>query len=93
MALYQMSSRGWFESDEDFEARLKAARAAWEAKVKASKKKKPAAKAPGGGGSSLPSTTKWVTPASTKKPVAKSKPKPARGGGVFAAMMMDSDSD
>jgi len=82
------ASRGWFETDEMFEARLKAGRATF----KPPAKKKGAAKS---GGSSAAKSS-WSTPASRKAP-AKSKPRAKQGGGgaggVFAAMMMDSDSD
>lgn len=92
----QESSRGWFESDEAFQARVEASRAEWEAKNKKATKKKPAG-AGGSGKSALPATTKWVTPGARtggawSKPAAKKKAPSA--GGVFAAMMMDdSDSD
>ena len=94
----QEKSRGWFEDDESFEARVEACYEVWESRRKQKKKsvKKPASSGGGGGGSS------WATigrpkpkaPAksfggASKKPSAKG----GGGGGVFAAMMMDSDSD
>lgn len=90
-------SRGWWETDDAFEARVKASRQAVAAAGKQSKKKgKAAAAGAGGRAGNLPSSAKWVVPgASTargKKPTA-AKNKAPRGGGVFAAMMMDSDSD
>lgn len=92
----EMSSRGWFETDEDFEARLEASRTATKPAAAPKKAAKPAV--------SSGKTTSWVTPGSsawgTKKgtgsrpSTAKSKAsKSGGGGGVFAAMMMDSDSD
>jgi hypothetical protein len=56
--------------------------------------KKPASS--GSGYKATPVAAKWVTPGVAKKtawgkPAAKKKP--VTGGSVFAAMMMDSDSD
>jgi len=89
------ASRGWFESDEAFEARVEASRASWEANNKKTAKKKPSGGA-SAGKSALPATTKWVTPGASKggawsKPAAKKKQ--TGSGGLFAAMMNDSDSD
>lgn len=74
--------------------RVSASRAA--AAVKAKQKTKKSVSA--GSGYKATSATKWVMPGAQKKgagawgkPVAKKKP--AKGGSVFAAMMMDSDSD
>lgn len=96
----ERKSRGWFESDEEFEIRLKAARKT------SSKKSTTKPKAPSSTSNfSLPkpnasAPTKWITPSSSnnrrptggKLATASQNGKP-RGGGVFAAMMMDSDSD
>lgn len=69
--------------------RRETSRAAAKANVKKQTKKKVGDKP-----KVAPAATKWVTPGARKqawsKPAAKPKPK---GGGVFAAMMMDSDSD
>jgi len=79
---------------------VKSSQAEWQAKNKKSgTKKKPAGGAAGSGKSTLPATTKWVTPGASKqgawssnKPAAKKKTPGASG--LFAAMMMnDSDSD
>jgi len=90
---FQTSSRGWFETDEAFEARVKASESAWNARRKQAKKKtsKPST---GAAPARQPSAAnKWVTPSAAKPKVAPKAAKPSRGGGVFAAMMMDSDSD
>jgi hypothetical protein len=88
----ERSSRGWFESDDAFATRVEAACVAWKA---AARNKKPTKKKPVGSvASGTASAPKWVTPAPKKSAWSKAptKSKPA-GGGVFAAMMMDSDSD
>ena len=87
----EQSSRSWFESDEAFAARIKASQLAWQNQRKATAKKKPAAAK----SSAMPTTSKWVVPGAKKsaalsKPTKKSTP---TGGGLFAAMMNDSDSD
>jgi hypothetical protein len=91
------SSRGWFEDDEAFEVRVAASRAAAAAKAKQKSGKKSVST---GTGYKATSASKWVVPGAQKKtggtgawgkPAAKKKP--AKGGNVFAAMMMDSDSD
>lgn len=95
-ALYQDASRGWFESDELFSARLEASNAAWEATRRKAPKKKAAA---GGGGASKSSAVakpiRFVT--GTKKAGWSTKPsKPAvkaTPGGLFAAMMEDSSDE
>lgn len=94
----QEKSRGWYEEEDVFQARIAASRVAWEAHEKSTKKvtKKPTgAAAP----SSSRKTNAWNTTTVSKPRAApvsnattKSKTK-ASGGGVFAAMMMDSDSD
>jgi len=99
IAELEESSRGWYETDDCFEARVKASRTAWEATKRRSKKSKASKGAGGGGGGgggawNAPKATKWVTPGASKTAAAKPKGnKMPRGGGVFAAMMMDSDSD
>mmetsp|Transcript_3915 Transcript_3915/g.5137 ORF Transcript_3915/g.5137 Transcript_3915/m.5137 type:complete len:433 (+) Transcript_3915:99-1397(+) len=86
-------SRGWFESDEAFEARLRSSKASF----KPPAKKKAASKSAGGGGNSANSSkTSWSTPGSRKTTSSSnSKKNSTKGnaGSVFAAMMMDSDSD
>jgi len=72
--------------------RVAASRAAWEVRRKTQKKKTSG----GGSTSSAIPASKWVTPSSQKvkgRPVKTKKTNQPRGGGVFAAMMMDSDSD
>jgi hypothetical protein len=75
---------------------VQASRSAWEALLRQHKNKPAAkAKAPAGGGfRPVASSTaiKWSTPAS-RKPVATKPTAKTSGGGVFSAMMMDSDSD
>jgi sRNA-binding protein len=86
----QIASRGWFEDDAAFKARVQASKAAWMARMKAqSKKKKPAAASAGSAWANAPVRQKATT-GTAKKTSAKPK---ASGGGVFAQMMMDSDSD
>jgi len=84
------SSRGWFEEDDAFEVRVQLTRAAFGAKQKLVKKK-PVAKTVK---NTIP---KWVTPGQMKGGTGKStKPKKKKqhgASGVFAAMMMDSDSE
>jgi hypothetical protein len=91
------ASRGWFEDEESFQVRLDISRSRKVPGSGASKTSSGAGKKPGTGSRS---TASWVTPgglaakqaAVGKNAVAKSKPK-SGGGGVFAAMMMDSDSE
>ena len=93
------ASRGWFEEDDAFEARLRDSR---------ERRNPPGKAAPGGKGTKNPGTgsrsagdVAWLTPgglaakqtALGKKASAASKSKPKSGGGVFAAMMIGSDSD
>jgi len=97
IAELEESSRGWFESNEDFDARVQASRSA--TKPAAAPKKaaaKPAASSgrgtawvtPGGG------TSAWGAPKRTGPKSATAKAKSGKSpGGVFAAMMADSDSD
>lgn len=88
------ASRGWFEEDDAFADRIKASRAA-RAKDKKKVTKKSGGNLGTGSGYKTKPTSSWVTPGASKKK-ATSKPaknKASGGGGVFAAMMMDSDSD
>ena len=90
IAALEEASRGWFEDDDAFAARVLEAKRAFQA-TQSKKTKKTAGKFV------TPSANKFVTPGSMKKgawggAATKKKPKP-KGGGVFAAMMMDSDSD
>jgi hypothetical protein len=97
IAELEQSSRGWFECDSAFATRIQASQTAWQLaqrKLAAAAKKK-ATKTTSSAAAALPASTKWVVPGAKKtgawaKPVAKSKP---TGGGLFAAMMNDSDSD
>mmetsp|Transcript_10020 Transcript_10020/g.14156 ORF Transcript_10020/g.14156 Transcript_10020/m.14156 type:complete len:453 (+) Transcript_10020:28-1386(+) len=90
-------SRGWFEDDDAFAARVQVSRATFDAKDKQKGGKKKPTGATGsaaGSGFRTVSASSWVTPGA-RKPAARSttkKKKPA-GGNVFGAMMMDSDSD
>jgi len=89
----ETKSRGWFEDDESFEERVNSLKA-----VAASRPKKGGSKG-GGKQASKPAASAWVATSSTKKtkPRSKagggSKKKSGGVGGVFAAMMLDSDSD
>lgn len=91
------SSRGWFEDDTAFSARVALTHQAFTTKQK-SQKKAPTKSAPAGAGSGFKPTTKFVTPGmkSTGNGAwgTKATPKEKKSRlGVFAAMMMDSDSD
>jgi hypothetical protein len=92
----ELSSRNWFESDETFQTRVKASQMNCEKQLKQmANKKKAAPKAGSSNASSTSASSKWVVPGAKKssawtKPVTKSIP---TGGGLFAAMMNDSDSD
>ncbi|GAX24320.1 hypothetical protein FisN_4Lh436 [Fistulifera solaris] len=90
----EQQSRGWFESDEIFQARVQQSLSSWNNQKKNAKKAtKPASKSKPTS-MSLPTTAKWVTPASRGKPAPKQQTnKPSTSGGLFAAMMNDSDSD
>ena len=97
-------SRGWFEADDRFKARVDACSAAWAAQHM--NKKKVATQKPTS--SATPATSRgknaWVTTSSIRPQgasmstmsgggVSKKKSSSKGGGGVFAAMMLDSDSD
>eukprot|EP00578_Thalassiosira_sp_NH16_P031364 CAMPEP_0181081340 /NCGR_PEP_ID=MMETSP1071-20121207/3051_1 /TAXON_ID=35127 /ORGANISM="Thalassiosira sp., Strain NH16" /LENGTH=457 /DNA_ID=CAMNT_0023162883 /DNA_START=49 /DNA_END=1422 /DNA_ORIENTATION=+ len=98
------ASRGWFEDEDDFEVRLEASRKKRTAAGKGGGKSASGGKGKKAGtGSSSRSAnanTTWLTPgglaakqASLGKKTAAAKKSKPRGGGVFSAMMMDSDSD
>jgi hypothetical protein len=93
----EQASRGWFESDEIFQTRVRSCQENFQKSVMATTKtKKTTTTSTAKPTSALPSTTKWVTPGA-KKQTAWSKPNKPKtntgGGGLFAAMMNDSDSD
>ena len=93
----QKNSQGWFEDDESFALRREASNEAWSTKHK--QKGKKAVKKPSS--SSSARTNAWVTatsvrPAKVKSKASNSASKKTKNkgvGGVFAAMMLDSDSD
>lgn len=87
-------SRGWFEEDDAFATRVQACHDVWNARRKQQTKKT------GGAKKTAPSsntTNSWVTTSTSRAPTAKASTKSAGkkkgSGGVFAAMMMDGDSD
>jgi hypothetical protein len=100
------SSRGMFEEDDAFEVRLMANRSKKQLSAAGGSSAKAA---PGGGGKKPAGTTggsrsanaAWLAPgglaakqtALGKKAASANKSKPKTPGGVFAAMMIDSDSD
>lgn len=97
------ASRGWFEDEDDFQVRLEASRKKRTAASKGAGKSASGGKgkkAGTGSSRSANANTTWLTPgglaakqaALGKKTAAAKKSKP-KGGGVFSAMMMDSDSD
>jgi len=91
-------SRGWFEDEDAFATRVQASRAVFDARDNKQKGKKTPAGASGAAASSrtVVSANSWVIPGAKKsvgRPATKKKKKPAAGGNVFGAMMMDSDSD
>jgi len=84
------SCRGWFEDDDFFHNRLQISRDAFNAKQKTVKKKSK------GSTATKTAIPRWVTPGQTKSATSKSSTKPKKKKGtssVFAAMMIDSDSD
>jgi hypothetical protein len=90
----QLSSRGWFETDETFESRVTASRVQ---NRKASRNQSTSKSNAGAATTTKKSApqftsvgTKKTSTAAWNKPVA--KPKVATGG-LFAAMMVESDSD
>jgi len=92
------ASRGWFEEDDIFNARVKASRDAAKLKEKqyASKSKQSSnSSGTAGGGYKAKPMTGWSTTTTMKKSAPRAAPSRSTGtgGGVFSAMMMDSDSD
>lgn len=97
IATLESDSRGWFEDDESFSNRLDLCNENW------SKRKKETSKRSGGKSPAInASANAWMTSSSSKpKPNARSAVNTAKkgkggtgnAGGVFAAMMLDSDSD
>ncbi|KAL9190334.1 hypothetical protein ACHAXT_007545 [Thalassiosira profunda] len=96
------ASCGWFEDEESFQARLEASRKKQTAATSSAKSSSGKGKKPGTGSRSMKSgNTTWLTPgglaskqaALGKKAAAKKSQPRSNGGGAFAAMMMDSDSD
>jgi hypothetical protein len=102
------SSRGMFEEDDAFEVRLMANRSKKQSSAAGTPAKAAPGgrgKKPGTTGGSRSATNSgggaaWLTPGGLAarqtalgKKAAASKSKPKSGGGVFAAMMIDSDSD
>ncbi len=98
------ASRGWFEDDDSFQVRLGVSRKKKVAVSSSSGSKTVSGgkgKAPGTGSRSMnASNFAWHTSganaprqAALGKKTAVAKSKPTSSGGVFAAMMMDSDSD
>ena len=97
-------SRGWFESDELFDARCALGRVKFEKQLKKPSSSSSKKGSSGGsssnsaGGKYVAKSTTWVTPNATKnlgRPAVKkavAKPAGRTDGGLFAAMM-DSDSD
>eukprot|EP00560_Eucampia_antarctica_P000634 CAMPEP_0197835926 /NCGR_PEP_ID=MMETSP1437-20131217/27418_1 /TAXON_ID=49252 ORGANISM="Eucampia antarctica, Strain CCMP1452" /NCGR_SAMPLE_ID=MMETSP1437 /ASSEMBLY_ACC=CAM_ASM_001096 /LENGTH=426 /DNA_ID=CAMNT_0043441719 /DNA_START=94 /DNA_END=1374 /DNA_ORIENTATION=+ len=93
----EMKSRGWFEEDIDFTARVQASRTAAAVKEKKQKNTKGKSK------STKPSTTTsgykaksvtgWASTGTRKAVSQKPAKKATTSGGMFAAMMGDSDSD
>ena len=104
IAELEEASRGWFEDDDAFQVRLEDSRRKQEAAIATSSSSKSASggkgKKPGTGSRSMTKTA-WHTPgglaakqaALGKQAVAKKSAPRSNGGGAFAAMMMDSDSD
>lgn len=101
IAELEEASRGWFEDDDAFAARLEAGRkrldaaAGGAAKGSSGKGKKP------GTGSRPSANTNWLTPGGVaakqaalgKRATKKKAGARSNGGSAFSAMMMDSDSD
>lgn len=98
--IVQEKSRGWFEEDDVFQARIQASHAAWVTQSKLGKKvvKKAtptAAAAPSKTNAWMTSTTARPRGGPVKSSATQNKTTSGKGagGGVFAAMMMDSDSE
>jgi hypothetical protein len=93
IAYLEEASRGWFEDDDAFESRVEASRKATAATSTAGKKAKVATI--GSDTKVKVSANKWITPGESKgwpKSGAKRKGR-VSGGGVFSAMVVDSDND
>jgi len=101
---FQAASRGWFEDEDAFDARLKAIRANFTSKLKQSSKGGKKSYAGAASVSITGNTTagvrkdKWVTPVSDKKNAwggtgPNKKKNKTQGSGVFAAMMAKGGSD
>jgi len=96
--ILEEESRGWFEEDEDFQIRVEASRAASKSRQA---KQKVAAKKNTNSSSNVKNSKKsvanWVVPgarnARTARKPAASRTKPAANNNIYAAMMMDSDSE
>lgn len=98
IAKLEEASRGWYEDDDLFQVRLENSRKKKVPGSGPSKSSSGAGKKPGTGSRSTGNTS-WVTPGGLAakqnvlgKKAAAYKAK-TKAGGVFAAMMMDSDSD
>lgn len=93
------SSRGWFEEDDTFEVRLGACRKKQLMPATSSKATPTGSggkgRTSGTGSQTMMKTTAWLTPGNAleKKAAVAGKSKPKKNGSVFAAMMIDSDSD
>lgn len=95
IAELERKSRGWFEEDDAFATRVQACQAVWNAR------RKQATKKTGGAKKAAPSSntaSSWVTSSISRGPTAKAASTKSAGkkkasGSVFAAMMMDGDSD
>lgn len=89
----EYNSLEWFESDEAFEHRLESSRKS--SSTLANQKAKKKTTKSSGNMVYKSNLTNWVTPNMMKKQPRKAAPakKKLSGSGVFAAMMMDSDSD
>lgn len=103
----EANSRGWFEEDDVFEARVQASRTALESRYKlgnssggSNKKavKGSVSGTSGGGGGKAEGAIKWVTPSERFSKHGKSsgnqkKKKNSKGEGLFQSVVMDSSSD
>jgi len=93
------SSRGWFEEDDTFEVRLGACRKKQLMPATSSKATPTGSggkgRTSGTGSQTMIKTTAWLTPGNAleKKAAVAGKSKSKTNGSVFAAMMIDSDSD
>jgi hypothetical protein len=95
IAHLEEASRGWFEDDDAFESRVQASRKAMAATSRKKAASKVATATIGSDTKVKVSANKWVTPGESKgwsKSGAKKKGH-VSGGGVFSAMVIDSDDD